>query len=413
MRPSERVLIGVLGAATVVAVIAGVQRAPRGDLRDPRLSTQLAGPDGARGLSEALERVGVPVVVRTRGLFDLGADTLEVSAGDLVALLDVSDRPTHAERRALVRYVERGGSVVLVGWNYGVEACFNVEVVWPGQRIIDSLEVALPPGIASLPKVTTVLEFPHEEEPDEERAAASSDGECVALNAMRVDTLLKVQDGRPVALDLYYAAGGRVLAISDPSFFRNETLKETDAGVIVLQWLLSRAPRRMVVDEYHHGFGNRTSMFVAAWDWMRGNPAGWTLLQLCVVSLVVIFAAAVRFGPAMEVVERQRRSAIEHVDALSVGLQRASGRQAAVHLMIQGLRRRLGRRDLRDRPTSDQERWLSTLALGVREPEAREQIDTLSRLARDASDDEQVLAVAQTVEDVWEALGHEKTPKQF
>ncbi len=412
MRRNETILVAVLALATVIAVVAGLQTAPPSQLRDPRLSTELAGPAGAQALAETVERFGVVVEARRRGLFDLGADTTEVRADDVIALLDLAYPPTEAEQSALVRYVERGGSLLLAGWNFGIEECFDVSVVQAGERRVDSLDVVAPPGVGIIPRATAVLELAPEDGPEEPDDLFLSDP-CPVLTPTTADTLLRVQDDRPVALALTYEGGGTVLAVAEPAYLTNKTLKETDAGAMVLPWILAREPRRVLVDEYHQGFGERSSIFGAAWGWMRSSPLGWALLQLGAVALLVIFVAAVRFGPALEVVDRRRRSAIEHVDALAVGLQRASGSKAAVELIVQGLRRRLGRRELRDRSSAALDDWLRTLALSTRAPGAREKIATLGRLAGDANDDSQVLSVAQTVEDVWEALGHEKSPKQF
>src|SRR2546426_3232421 len=50
--------------------------------------------------------------------------------------------------------------------------------------------------------------------------------------------------------------------------------------------------------------------------------------------------AAVRFGPARPVLERRRRSPLEHLEALAAGLEGAVGVDTSIGLTVAGLRRR-------------------------------------------------------------------------
>ena len=113
---------------------------------------------------------------------------------------------------------------------------------------------------------------------------------------------------------------------ADVRFVANEALKETDAGEVVIPWILAEAPARIVVDEYHHGFGATTSvwkMLALTMRWLGARPAGWAVLHLTLVGLAALAVATVRFGPARSAIERRRRSPLEHLEALAVGLERA------------------------------------------------------------------------------------------
>jgi len=63
-----------MGAVALVAV-AGVLTAPTRDLEDPRLSTYLAGPHGAKGLAQTLRRLGMTVEQWRHPYFDLAGDS--------------------------------------------------------------------------------------------------------------------------------------------------------------------------------------------------------------------------------------------------------------------------------------------------------------------------------------------------
>ncbi len=138
---------------------------------------------------------------------------------------------------------------------------------------------------------------------------------------------------------------------------------------------------------------------------MRTAPGGWALLQLAIAAVIALGAAAVRFGPALSVIERRRRSALEHLDALAVGLERAGGDEEAVSLIVEGLRRRLSRTGSAPRGQGrDVSAWLDSLALAARSREARDSVARLGRIMSERDGDERVLTAATAVEDVWEAL---------
>jgi hypothetical protein len=160
-----------------------------------------------------------------------------------------------------------------------------------------------------------------------------------------------------------------------------------------------------VWDEYHQGFGsgNQTSFSARTWDWLRSSPAGWAILQLIAVALAWLAMTSVRFGPALAVIERRRRSPLEHLEALGAGLESAGDTDTAIERLALGLRRRLSRAghvgDGNVLP------WLESLELAMRGPQGRTAVRRLHYLltARDR-DEQRVLLAAQAVEDVWEEL---------
>src|SRR5256885_10539678 len=123
LRRGERAV--VLGAivAIVLAAVAGVITAPTRDLDDPRLSTYLAGPHGAKGLAQTLRHLGITVEQRRRSYFDVASDGGRPRRAVLLAFLDI-DRPTARELAAVRDYVTRGGRVFVAGVT-GVETCFG------------------------------------------------------------------------------------------------------------------------------------------------------------------------------------------------------------------------------------------------------------------------------------------------
>jgi hypothetical protein len=155
------------------------------------------------------------------------------------------------------------------------------------------------------------------------------------------------------------------------------------------------------------GFGQDGSLMGASWGWLVAHPVGWAVLQLAAVALVALAVAAVRFGPARSVIERRRRSPLEHLEALAAGLEAAGGADTAVALTVSGLRRRLGRAGLM-RP-EEQASWLAALELALPTAAGRDAVRRLQELIHQTGGPGRVLAAAQAVEDVWEELRPQQT----
>jgi hypothetical protein len=232
------------------------------------------------------------------------------------------------------------------------------------------------------------------------------DDPCKALIPSGVDTLLAAVNGRPVILQLRYRGGGTITLAADPGWFTNEVWRASDVPIVVLPLLTPRPerPGRVAWDEYHQGFGRSGGSSLAGhtWAWLRSSPAGWAILQLIAVALVWLALTAVRFGPAREVVERRRRSPLEHLEALAAGLEGAADSDTAVRRLIMGLQRRVGGG-----------RNLESLELAVRGPRGRAAVRRLRHLITERTGGGRVLAAAQAVEDVWEELRPRTTRDAF
>jgi hypothetical protein len=395
-RRNAILLFGAFIVALVLAGLAGSATAPGGGLFDYRRSTYLAGRHGAKGLADALERLGIAVERRRESFFRLPT---EQPVGATIALLDIAELPTDVEAQRLADLVGAGGTLFLAGFN-GVEQCFGVDVTW-----LDEPEAVAGPDSLDMPEAEAILDSLVVDEDEEGLSREASPPSCAGPTAEHVDTLLVTRSGHPVAWHMRFAGGGTVTMVAESRYVTNELLRDAEVGPVVVGWLLESGTRRVVFDEYHQGFGNRQSILVAALRWARGSPAGWAMLQLALAGLVALSAAAIRFGPARHVVVRRRRSSVEHVDALATGLERAGGYDTAVTLISAGLRRRMVRGGVSvSLNARDQAAWLSSLRLSARTPEAHRAVARLGALVREHGGDEHVLATATAVEDVWEAL---------
>lgn len=401
-RPELWLGLALAGAMTVVMLAGGANFTQ--NWRDQRRSIRLSSPGGSKGLAEVLKRLGVSVQRRERPLFDLSTEDPATNS-QLLAFLDIYE-PTVRELGVVRRYVARGGRVFVAGYT-GIEQCFAYRSAPIGDSEVepDTVAVAAPAGWSLAAAERVLVRIPLE---SLQTRSARRGPLCPPLFAVAADTLLATTDGRPVALALRFPGGGHVTLLADSRYVSNRELKETDAAQLVIPWLLADRPSMIVADEYHLGFTSGSTLPGATWHWLWTEPAGWAVLQLCIVGLIWLATVAVRFGPAREVVERRRRSPLEHVEALAAGLEGAGGADTAVALIVSGLQRRLSRTGQASR--GEPRQWLAALELALPEVRGRRAVRRLRDALSQPGGDERVVAAAQAVEDVWEELRPRATP---
>ncbi len=403
MRPRTEALLGLGALATLVALAAALgQRENRGGEGDPRPSTLLSGPRGARGLAEALGRLGIEVVRFRRGLQALPTDSVR-GGRTVLALLQPSAPLEPSEAGTIREWASRedGGDLILAGPSTNpLMRCFGYAVEW---RPFDSVTVRPPAGNGQWPPMAAVLAATTETVvADSSRVADTRVTGCAVAPLSGVDTLLMSTSGRALALRLRRADVPRsVVVLADVGLLRNRALRETDAGPFALRLFTGRYDR-VIFEEAHHGFTAGGSLAGATLEWSTRSPWGWGMWQLAVVGLIALAAGAFRFGPPRRVLERKRRSPLEHLRALATALAAARGHDVAIRSIVEGLRRRLQPAGQRTRGEARQ--WLEHLAEHVQTPRARQAVGVLQTLTRPGQSPEGVLRAANAVEDVWEEL---------
>ena len=416
---SYRLEIGLtlLLASAIAVAIWAANRAPHTPPFDMRASTYLSGPDGSKGLYEVLRSLGRPTERRRTPLFTLAEERAHRPA--ILVLLNPVIGLQDAELQQVVRFVRGGGAVLASGWGAGVTRCTG----WRAQRASprdDSVAVRLPSagGSLRLPRAGRVLTRITNEDTTSTQLqglikgeAGSGIGICGTLVPFQQDTVIDGVNHRPVILRLSYRGGGTITLVADPGWFTNRIWRNTDVPIVALPLLTPRPerPGRVAWDEYHQGFRDTegTSLAAHTWSWLRGSSTGWAVLQLVAVALIWLSLTAVRFGPARSVIERRRRSPLEHLEALGAGLESADDADTAVQRLALGLRRRLGGARGGGIQTTDGTvvPWLENVELATRGPKGRAAVRRLRNLltVRDR-DSARVLHAAQAVEDVWEEL---------
>ena len=400
MSPKVRILLAA-GLLVILGFIAGTigSRQNREPAYDPRRSVQLTGPYGAKAYADALRRLEVPVQLyrqRIGRLPDLDPDERQV-----FVLLDPPEWLDGAQALDLVAFHEDQGDLLVAGWTTSmVMQCFGYDVDYRGD---DSTPVFRPGAERPVSWTSDIVlaRVLDSVAVDTTDTKAGTVAQCSVAEPSSVDTLLVTAGGRPVALRLSYGGLGNVTLVGDGMLFSNGRLRESDAGLVTLPMIAGRYDRA-IFDEYEHGFGPGGSLLAATLDWSFATPYGWVFWQLAAVGVLALLAGAIRFGPARRVIERRRRSPLEHVRALATALAAAKGSHVAVDLMVRGLRRRLsaGGPPIR----GDLQPWLTALGANVRTTRSKEAVSTLIKLTRRAPVTDSVLRAADAVEEVWQDL---------
>lgn len=142
---------------------------------------------------------------------------------------------------------------------------------------------------------------------------------------------------------------GRLVLAADPDVVRNDALRVCGYGLDVpvvraLEWLRDggRVPRRtLVVDEFHQGFGAQPGTWGTIVAFLGRTGPGRLILGLGVAALVLLVARAPRLVPPRAVDRVERRSPMEHVDALARAYEQVRATRTVAHRLVAGLRRRL------------------------------------------------------------------------
>src|SRR5438128_7645909 len=405
-RRPELALVALFALAVAAATVAGLRNA-LGGAEGGTPSAFRAGPDGAKAVYDVLQHLGRPVERRRTPLYDL---TRVRRTRVLLVVLDPPDDLPAAELEQVVRYVQSGGEVLAAGDGGGITHCtgWDAHPAFLKGYAGDSQPVQQPVSALELPSVTAVLRpldsLAVQGHDTRRRVRRNLDREsgCCSLAVPTADTLLRTEHGKPVILRLRYPGGGLVTLAADPGYFRNRAWRTTDVPPFMVPLLTPDTRGRVTWDEYHQGLGRGGSLEGAVLDWLARTPAGWALLQLAAVALVALAVAAVRFGPARAVIDRRRRSPLEHVEALAVSLQGAGGVDTAVALIVAGLRRRLGRAGVVQ--PDERRAWLSALELALPTTRARDAVRRLQQAETQPGGAERALVAAQALEDVWEEL---------
>jgi hypothetical protein len=345
-----RVALPLLAVALIVTIL--LLPAPEAltpvDHSGP-LTTKSTKPAGASGLYEIAQRLGWPVERRQLPF------AAPLDSASVYLVLDPPEALLGSEAHALLDAVRRGAGLVYVtGSGFGLGGA--------GSEMDDSLHVLAGGGSTMLPSRQLVWAPPCPKEKTSVPEIMWGD-DSVRLYSLRrtrawpddttmfvaVRATTRSSSGvEPAALG-YPLGAGRVVVVSDPDLLRNDAIRvcQWELGPIAVRMLdYASAGKRptLVFDEYHFG----SNSIVAAWtpigDFLADTSAGHAVAQIAVAGLVLLAAAAWRPVAPVARERIERRSALEHVEALARAYARVGATRTAVRRLVRGLRRRHARR---------------------------------------------------------------------
>ena len=340
------VVLPLVGTLIVLAALLAPQ-ATVGRGGDPRLSSYSSAPMGGKIFFEMASRLGWRVEQSKSPVWP--ADTDAVIAV-LAPVVPIRATDVHA----LLERVRRGNALLLALGN--------------GDRLLaDSLRVA--PGPEG---VRVAASKPDAADCAVDRPSMMSmrfiytlwPGDRVLLSTLSwrgprpdsVRTLVQVDappterhDGsRATAVGFPYGRG-RIVVSADPDMMRNDAVRICKYGLDVasirlLEYVGTRADgtrRAVVFDEFHQGYGEQQGTMGAVSSYLVGTPSGRLLFQMLAAGLVLLLAAAPRLIPPRDPLVIERRSPLEHVDALGRAYAQVGATKSATARLVRGVRRRL------------------------------------------------------------------------
>ncbi|MES3034555.1 MAG: hypothetical protein V4813_11225 [Gemmatimonadota bacterium] len=171
---------------------------------------------------------------------------------------------------------------------------------------------------------------------------------------------------------------GRVVALADPDVLRTDQVRNCAMGgaLSIVRGLeyLSDGTRRPVVFAEHYQLVSRDGPAVVLREWLLGSALGRLVLTLLAAALILLLARGRRTLAPVYRQREERRSALEHVDALATAWQTVRGTRTVARLLARGIRRRHAAGRWR---TLDDAAFLAALA--ERHPAVADDVSRLTR----------------------------------
>lgn len=377
------VMVFVLVALNAASYVRVEQSADTED--EPDRSTFNSGATGTRALFEYLKQTGRDAARWRMPVAELssGREAGEAAGSTFVVVGELRRAFTREEAQSLLRWVERGGRLVVVDrspdpqllptagrWRVGSEV---FEVPGRGTRADDAGEMtrgvelvrpAQPTGLTRDVAAVSRSRFAgrlHAYQVEDyarhfgEGAGASEEGggegepppppapEAEPGSAAKEESPVPVShldDGRAGygSMLVDYAYGrGRVVVMSDPYVVSNAGINRADNLFLAVN-LVGRG--RVLFDEFHQGYGGGGNEALA---YFRGTPVVWLFAQGALVALALVWTRGRRFARPLPAPSVDRRSKLEFVSSMAELQQRARAYDLALENVYARTRRALAR----------------------------------------------------------------------
>jgi hypothetical protein len=330
-------------AAAVIAVALMTPEETGGRSGDPRLSARSMGAQGASALYELAGRLGW----RTSQRLVDSIPRTDTTAVHLI--LDPAVPLTALETREVLDRVRRGAGLVYVLGGGPMADSLRVRTFIGNSGtlvVADTSGCGRGEGIGSagLPfwpdRQTHILAVQWKGAPPAGVTALASVRSGVGITRGENPAAVGFPLGR-----------GRVAIVSDPDLLRNDVLRVCRwgadvAAVRILEYASAGGPggarrERLVFDEYHQGHGDQPGTIRGIVRYLGRTPSGHLVLQLSAAGLLLLFALGPRLLTPRDDARIERRSPLEHVDALARAYRAVGATRTATSRLLHGVRRRV------------------------------------------------------------------------
>lgn len=274
-------------------------------------STYNAASAGYKALYLWLREMGVPAERWERPLTELTQET------DVLVMISPRLGPWPEELKALETWIRDGGTLIRMSPSLGPYAkhlVSNVKTRHQDQKEADHKEgPSFQPGpyIRGQRKIASEWHLP--------------------IDSAKPETIVHARDAFGNLILAKEDGKGRVIEIADPSLFSNLRLREGDHARLALDVLLTHlGDGRLLIDEYHHGYGRVNSVA----GYVLQSSAFVPLLQVLFLVLLLWAFAGRRFGPARPLRKETERSSMEYVRAIAHLFQRVKARRLALESVL-------------------------------------------------------------------------------
>jgi len=161
------------------------------------------------------------------------------------------------------------------------------------------------------------------------------------LNSARASTVAATAEPTVIAFPF---GRGRIVALADPDVLRTAQVRSCPVGsaltaVRALEYLSPTGRRPVVFAEYYQT-ARTDGPTVVVREWLTQSRLGRAVLTLCLAGLVLLVARGRRTLAPVYHEREERRSALEHVDALATAWRAVRGTRTVARQLARGIRRR-------------------------------------------------------------------------
>ena len=173
---------------------------------------------------------------------------------------------------------------------------------------------------------------------------ASDTNSAAKIRALRTTPITStIPELRPTMI-AFPLGSGRVVALADPDVLRTDQMRNCAMGgalsVVRALEYLSGGRRRPVVFAEYYQVVSTDGPGVVLREWLLGSGVGRMVLTLLTAALILLAARGRRTLSPVHRPREERRSALEHVDALATAWQTVRGTRTVARMLARGIRRR-------------------------------------------------------------------------